>query len=425
MIKFKISHITALYITIASINVFAEAPKTAVELGIMQGSPPEHVIDMSKWDKGPDNRWSFQHISEIIPTANVSKGLGKSTELATAYKDVSNFTFKDSSDKTRTVKDALEETYTDSFMVLHEGKVVYEEYFNGMTKNTKHLLMSVSKSLTGSLAGSLVIDGRLNPDAKVIDYIPELKNSEGYADATVRQVLDMTTSIQFSEDYADPKAEVVAHEESTAWRGRSESANNGIYAFAQTVKHGKDDHGKVFQYASINTDVLGWLIERVSGQRFSEFMSESIWSKLGAEHDADLSVDYKGSAVANGGFVITTRDMARFGQMMLDNGKYNGQQIVSTEWVKDTLENGNNDAWKPTHYSKHWPNGFYRNQWYITKDDNGSYFAIGVNGQHIWINPTTKTVIAKFSSYPISADKDSMYLSIDAMDAISRELGKK
>ena len=402
----------------------ADPPKTAAQLGIMQGSPPTRVVDMSKWDKGPDNRWAFQHISEIIPTANIGRGSGSPAPLPRALHDVSDVSFKDLKGEKMTVSQMLDATYTDGIVVLHNGKVAFEKYYNGMTPDTRHLLMSTSKSVTGTLAGILVSDGRLKPDAKVIKYLPELKSSPGFSGATVREVLDMTTSIVFSEDYDNPKAEVVFHEEATAWRGRTPLAEKGLYAFARTIKKDKRDHGLVFHYASINTDVLGWLIERAGDERFIDQMSKSIWSKLGAEHDAQISVDYRGSAVANGGFCITARDLARFGQMVLQKGRYNGQQIVSAAWIDDIRNNGKNSAWKPTHYSKIWPDGFYRNQWYVSKDDHDSFFAVGVNGQHIWINPKTNVVIVKFSSFPKSADKDSMMTAMSGMNAVARYLGK-
>jgi CubicO group peptidase (beta-lactamase class C family) len=406
-------------------TAFAEPPKTAAEMGIMQGSPPEKLIDISKWDKGPDNRWAFQHISEIIPTANISRGSGTPTALTRMPLDISGLVFKNHDGKEMTIKEMLDATYTDGFIVLQDGKVLFEKYYNGMTPGTRHLLMSVSKSVTGTLAGKLVMDGRLNPDSKVVDYIPELKESPGFAEATVREVLDMTTSIVFSEDYADPNAEVVFHEEATAWRGRTPIADKGLFAFAKTIKKDKREHGELFHYASINTDVLGWLIERASGQRYIDFMRDAVWSKLGAEHDAQISVDYRGAAVANGGYCITLRDLARFSQMVLDDGFYNGQQIIESGWIDNIRFNGKNSAWKPTKYGKIWPDGFYRNQWYITKDDQESLFAIGVNGQHIWINPTNRVVIVKYSSWPISADAESGAMTISGMDAIARQLGQK
>ncbi|MHC4620111.1 MAG: hypothetical protein ACYTEQ_20380 [Planctomycetota bacterium] len=206
-----------------------EVPKTAAEMGIMQGSPPKRVVDMSKWDKGPDCRWAFQHISEIIPTANISRGSAALAELPRALQGISGLVFKTPDDDEMTVKDMLDATCTDGFIVLHEGRVVFEKYYNGMTPHTRRLLMSVSKSVTGTIA------------------------------------------------------------------------EKGLYAYAQTIRKDKREHGEVLHSASINTDVLGWLIERASGQRCIDFMSEAIWSKLGAEHDAQISVDYEGSAVADGG----------------------------------------------------------------------------------------------------------------------------
>ena len=194
-------------------------PETAAEMGIMQGSPPTRVIDIASWDKGPDNRWAFQHISEIVPVATISRGNGPAAPLGSSLKDLSGFSFNAPNGRETTIQEMLVRTYTDGFIVLHKGEIVFEKYYNGMTPDTRHLLMSVSKSVTGALAGILVDDARLKPDAWVTDYIPELKDAPGFGGATVRQILDMTTAIVFSEDYADPNAEVVAHEAATGWRG--------------------------------------------------------------------------------------------------------------------------------------------------------------------------------------------------------------
>ena len=401
-----------------------EEPRSAARLGFREGSPAKRVVDPMTWDKGEECRWAFQHISEIIPTANITRGSGAPRPLTSTPIDLSGVTFATADGAKTTIRTMLRDTYTDGFIVLQNGRVLYEKYFNGMKPHTRHLLMSASKSVTGTLAGILVEDGRLNPDKLVVDYIPELRASPGFAEATVRHILDMTTSIVFSEDYDDPKAEVVAHEQASGWRGRSPIANKGLYAFAKTIKKDEREHGKLFHYASINTDVLGWLIERASGQRLIHFMEEALWSKLGADHDAQLSVDYLGSPVVNGGFCMTLRDLARFAQMVLDDGRAHGTQIVSSGWIDDIQHGGNNAAWSPK-YAKLWPKGFYRNQWYVTKDDHGSFFAVGVNGQHIWINPTARVVIVKLSSYPVSAHVESAQLTWRGMDALARHLLKR
>ena len=168
--KYIVLGVVAMTLTLPQSAATAEDhPKTAAEMGIMQGSPPKRIIDLSKWDKGPDNRWAFQHISEIIPTANISRGSGSVSPLEHAPANLSELVFETPGGKDMTVHKMLETTYTDGFIVLHQGKVVFEKYFNGMTPGTRHLLMSVSKSVTGTLAGILVNDGRLNPTRKVID----------------------------------------------------------------------------------------------------------------------------------------------------------------------------------------------------------------------------------------------------------------
>lgn len=134
----------------------AETPKTAAEMDIMQGSPPSRMIDIARWDKGPDNRWAFQHISEIIPVAMISRGSGKPTDLSGTMIDIARLSFKDHKNEDMTIREMLDLTYTDGFIVLHEGATVFEEYYNGMRSETLHLLMSVSKSVTGSMVGKLV-----------------------------------------------------------------------------------------------------------------------------------------------------------------------------------------------------------------------------------------------------------------------------
>ncbi|MDX2380404.1 MAG: serine hydrolase [Acidimicrobiia bacterium] len=394
-------------------------PKTAAEMGIMVGSPPSRVVDLAAWDKGPDNRWAFQHISEIIPTTVVSRGVGLPRPLVEVSGDVSSVVVDDA-DSCVTVADVLSATYTDGFIVLTGGEIVHEQYFNEMGPATRHLLMSVSKSMVGTLAGIFVEDGSLHPERPVTDYVPELRMSPGFADAMVRDVLDMTTAIEFSEEYDDPDSEVVAHERAMAWRGPSATAEQGLYAFATTVDRADRRRGELFHYASINADVLGWLIERIAGMRFADVMSEAIWTRLGCDHDALLSVDLKGSAVVNGGFCVTLRDLARFGQMILDGGRANGSQIVPAAWIDDIRYDGNNAVWLPTQYAELWPHGWYRNQWYVTGDDHGSFFAMGVNGQHIWIDPTTRVVIVKLSSQPKSVDVPATALALRAMEAIAR-----
>ncbi len=399
--------------------------KTAAEMGLMAGSPPadEKLVTRENWGHAPANRWAFQHASEILHTANISRGSGPVAALAQEPRNISLLGFDDSQGEQTNVQALLHESYTDGFIVLREGAIIFETYLNGMRPDTKHILQSVSKSVTGMLAGALVHNGRLDPNAQVTDIIPELAES-AYGDATVRQVLDMTVSVVWREEYDDPESEVSVHESAMLWADRDEVSRAGDYSFLTTLKKDERKHGELFHYASCNTDVLGWLIERTSGQRFADFFSDQIWSKLGADHDSYITVDERGSPAANGGFAMTLRDLARFGQMVLDEGRFNGAQVVPSGWILDTRHNGDNAAWRPHPWADatDTPNGFYRNQWYVTGKERGVYFAVGVYGQLLWIDPTTRVVIAKCSSWDEPVNLKYAGDALLAVDAVARAL---
>ncbi len=395
-------------------------PKSAREEGIMVGYPPskDQAVTLANWQDPPYNRWSFQHVSSVLPTAMISRGSESITPLARADQDLSGITFEDD---TLTIGEMLDSTYTDGFIVLKGGRVMYEQYFNGMNENTRHLLMSVSKSIAGSLAGFLVAAGLLDPMKLVSHYVPELAAS-AFGDATVQQTLDMQVSVVYSEEYANPEAEVQFHEKAAGWRPRSEGDIEGHYTFLQSLKKDDREHGMAFQYASPCTDVIGWVLERAAGIPYAELLSREVWSKLGCEHDADITVDMFNSPLADGGISATLRDSARFSQMMLQNGSFNDQQIVPADWIADIRRHGDNAAW-----SRHelwpmvFPDGHYRAFWYNTEDDHRSYFGIGVFGQVYWIDPTAGVVIVKFSSQPKATDPDMALLTLRGLAAIGKE----
>jgi CubicO group peptidase (beta-lactamase class C family) len=207
-------------------------PRTARELGLMQHAPasPSTVVTLSNWQAGPWNRWSFQHVSELIPTARVSRGQSPVWELPSEPANFDGVTF-DSSVGRSTIAALLERSYTDGFLVLHRGRIVTEQYFNGMTRETRHLLQSVSKSIAGSLTGVLVEAGQLHPAALVTDYVAELAGTS-FEGATVRQLLDMTTGTRFSEDYEDPESDVNRYETAAGWRPEGSASENARWMAA-------------------------------------------------------------------------------------------------------------------------------------------------------------------------------------------------
>ncbi len=288
----------------------------------MRGLPPAAdrlVTREVRWQDPPYNRWAFQHVREFIPTASIHRGSGPTSALERRPRDVLGVPCGLPDGKQSSVGEWLTDSFTDGFLVLHQGRVAAEHYFNHMRPHTTHLLQSVSKSIVGTLAGILSSRDQLGLDGRVTDYIPELAGSS-FEGATVQQLLDMRTGTRFNEDYEDPDAEVRAYETVMGWAPPLDPpAASGLYEYISRLENASD-HGGPFAYRSILTDLLGWVLERASGLRLPELLSREIWIPMGAEFDADVTVDRHGSALADGGICATLRDMGRFGQMYLQGG---------------------------------------------------------------------------------------------------------
>lgn len=401
----------------------AEAPKTAPELGLMQGFPPpaDKRVDKSNWLAPPFNRWAFQHMSIIHNVATVRRGEGAPSYLPQATMDLDGVTYKNKKGESVTFRKMLDLTYTDALLIMHKGRIIYEKYFNGQTPKSRHIMFSATKSLVGTVAAILAHQGVIDPTVKVAQYVSELKGSS-FGDATVRQVMDMTTGIQYSETYADPKSEVVAHMVSAGYRPQPKGYTGPtyLYQFLSTLKK-KGNHGHAFHYVSANTEVLSWIIERVSGKSPLQLFREEIWSKLGTDRDGYVLTDSVGFASWGGGFNGTARDMARFGQMMLANGMAGGRQLVPSVVVEDIRRGGDRKAFsrssegKPGEVMEGWS---YRNQWWVTHNQHRAYTAIGIYGQWIYVDPKAEMVIVKQSSFTSARGKvidDDVALAFHAM----------
>lgn len=395
-----------------------------VPLGRGAGLPDASRVTLANWQIGPWNRWAFQHVGNLVTSAQISRGDGPVAVLPRSPRDLAGVAFTAVDGSKTTLAQLIDATYTDGIVVLKDGIVQFERYLNGMVPGTKHLLMSVSKSLTGLLAGILEGQGRLDVDAPVPIYVPELAES-AYGDATVQQVLDMQVSVVFSEDYEDPISEVQMQDRVAGWRPRlPDDPADGFAMLPGLRKADGTGHGRVFQYCSATTDVLGWILERAGGAPFADLMGRELWGALGMEHDACITVDAGDFPFANGGICVTLRDLARIGQMTLDDGWSNGRQIVPGSWIDDTRFGGDNAAWlrSDTSAKDAFPHGAYRNKWWIANDDHGSFYATGIHGQHLWIDPATRVVIAKLSTHPAPVDRALFDDTLQAFAAVSREL---
>ena len=375
-------------------------PRTARELGIMEGfpPPPEKCPSPTQWDLAPFNRWSFQNVRSLVPTVEVRADPAHVRALPEAPGAFDGLGLTAFDGRYKTVAAVLDETYTDGFIALSHGRVVFERYFNGMTSATLHLSQSVAKSLIGTLAGVLWGEGLLDPDAPVEAYVPELATC-GYAGATVDQVLDMQSGVTFDEDYANAASDMGNLDVASGWKPAPPH-----YAGPATIRdlilglgRGRP-HGEVFEYRSIETDVLGWIMERASGLRLADLFSDRIWTRIGAERDADFTVDRAGTALADGGFSATLRDYARFGLMVAEGGRVGGRQIVPEAWI-NSFRVGENHKFLGDNRT-HAPRGAYRRQWWLMDPDRGDLTARGIFGQMIYVDAAADFVAVKLSSWP-------------------------
>ena len=318
---------------------------------------------------------------------------------------------------------AFDANYTDGVVVLHKGRIVYERYAGALRPEGQHIAMSVTKSFFGTLGAMLVAEGKLDENAPVTRYVPELKDS-AFGDATIRQVLDMRTGLKYSENYLDPNAEVWQHTRAGGVLPRPPGYQGPqtFYEFLQTVKK-EGDHGGSFAYKTVNSDALGWVIRRATGQSIGQLLSERIWSRLGMEQDAYFTVDSVGNEFAGGGLNAGLRDMARFGEMMRNQGKFNGQQIIPAAVVQDIAKGGDKSAFPQASFPT-LPGWSYRNMWWVSNNEHGAYSARGIHGQAIYIDPKAEMVIARFASHPMPNNPFNDPASLPAYMALAKHLMK-
>jgi CubicO group peptidase (beta-lactamase class C family) len=286
-----------------------------IALGWMVGSPPP-ADKIIRFEDGsyrlfPQTRWSFSHWSEFRPVAVVSHGSSPISVLPRRERpDLDNITFTPiGATRPMTWKESLAANYTDGVLVLHRGRIVYERYFGALSPERAHIAFSATKSIFGTIAAMLIEEGKLDPNERMDHYIPELKGS-GFADATVAQVLDMTTALKYSENYDDPSSDIYKLRYATGALPPPSgyTGPHSQYEYLATIEK-SGEHGAAFAYGSINSCALGWLISRAAGKTPQELLEERIWRKLGAEGEAYLELDSTGAPYIAGGLNARLRDM--------------------------------------------------------------------------------------------------------------------
>jgi len=400
-----------------------------VTRGLMLGFPPPAELRVGiegdiSGSSFPQTRWAFSHQRELKATVNVRRGSAPASALPRQLReDIDSVSFTTMDGEQMTWAQSIDAMFTDGIAILHRGKIVYEAYRGALRPELPHIAFSMTKSFVGLLAATLAHEAKVDQSAPVAHYIPELEGS-AFADATVRQVMDMTVGVKYSEVYTDPDAEVRTYGIAAGY-GKPPQGYDGprsIVDFLRTLKK-QGEHGAAFAYKTCNTEVLAWIVQRVTSTPMAQLISERIWQRIGVEEDANIIVDPAGMAACGGGMSVALRDLARFGEMMRNGGSFNGQKIVPAEVVADIARGA-----EPAHFAKAgyqtmkgWS---YRSQWWVSHNDLGAYTARGIHGQVCWIAPKAEMVIARFASHPVAANGNSVLdkVSLPAYAAVAAHL---
>ncbi|MBT8434916.1 MAG: beta-lactamase family protein [Gammaproteobacteria bacterium] len=391
----------------------------------MQGFPvPEKQrVPREQWDRAPWNRWTFQNVRQILPTTEVWRGSGPVWELARDPRELDHLKFSVDGDEPSTIKQWINSSYTDGIIVMHQGAIVVEQYLNGMTHRSLHLSQSMSKSVVSTLAGILIARGLIDPAERVTVYLPELETT-AWRGATLQQVMDMTTGVAYREDYEAIDSDIAITDIASGWKLPAAGVRAPACIWDQIMSLTKCDrrHGELFNYRSIETDVLAHCLERVSETRLARLVSRELWQPLGCEESASFTVDAAGYALADGGFNATLRDYARFGQMLLQQGKANDRQIVPGSWIED-INNADHGLFGEP-YTEAAPNGAYRNQFWVEDVDRRAFMARGVFGQLIYVDPEQHMVVVKLSTWPEFTSVPRLKTALGAIHAIGAHLNQ-
>jgi CubicO group peptidase (beta-lactamase class C family) len=370
--------------------------------------------DLSNWRSPRHSRWAFRHIDQIIATARIENDPADVSALEPASRGLGGSLFR---------KIVLNAIRTDAMVVLHDGKLVFEWYARGNDAHTRHILMSSTKAVMGLFAGMLHETGDLNLDAPVSTYVPEIATT-AYQDATLRNLLDMRTGILLD------AGQQRGYEVATNWTPIAAGGKDAdLVSFFRNLTAARKPHGGPFSYISANTDLLGWAIERATGQTIAALLSARLWKPMGAEDAAYVTLDRTGLARCAGGLCATARDFARLGQLIVDGGKRGAREIIPAAVIGDITNNGDADVWKNGQWGKAFAsisnNMRYRSGWYLVDDQPKTMFAMGIHGQNLFIDRANRIVVAKLSCWKQPIDYLPLWVTHRGFERLQRALTRR
>lgn len=384
---------------------------------------PDQQVTLSNWRTPPFNRWAFNHVSELVPSAMISAH-PRADSLPVQPIDLSRLTVRyEQADWT--LAQWLQQTYTDSLVVLKNGHIAYEYYAEGQSPSVPHIWMSVSKSVLGLMAGIMAEKYQIDLDSSLVRHIPELRGS-AFEGATIRHALDMRVGIQFNEDYHARDGAIIEYRRSHLWDPTPVGEpQTDLRHFFSTLRTRDGEHGGRFHYVSPNTDLLGWLIERTTGERYADLLSDWLWKPINAERDAYITVDRLGAPRCAGGLCAVPRDMARIGRLLVTGGRVRNVQVVPKQWVDDILSFDGRQAWRSGDFYDLFDQAdmHYRSKWYVKRADRPLVSGVGVFGQHVFVDPAADLVIAKCSSQPLPLEKSFISMTMAGVEGLRQMLG--
>ncbi|MCP4122983.1 MAG: serine hydrolase [Bacteroidetes bacterium] len=362
-------------------GIFTLILLVAVLLNIKTIKKLKHVITLFDEENIVEN---FLNMEESFHFHLVEKS-GDPTILPTkiSYDVADQFSWEDSVFQT---KDYMKTVNTTGLLIIHKDTIVHESYYNGMEENTTHISWSVAKSFVATLVGIALEEGLFESiQDPITKYLPALEKS-GYDGVLIKDILQMSTGVKFNEDYRDFNSDINKF-------ARTFALGKSFDEFVMSMKN-ETTPGTINHYVSINTQVLGMLVTKVSGKTLSEYLKEKIWDPMGMEFDAQWIIDDKGMELALGGLNVTLRDYAKLGLLYQHNGNWNGTQIVPEEWIRQSVT-------PDAPHLMAGPNELstsdfgYGYQWWIPENSDGEFFAAGIYNQYIYIYPKKSLVIMK------------------------------
>ncbi len=388
---------------IAMLLVLVVTAAAAPATGIEGGGRPD-ALTLANFQFGPRNRWAFSHMREVLPTANIEHDASRVLVLKRSADYVDDFTVPFAG-RTQSVAEFVDRQYIDGLLILKDGKIVFERYYGHATEAKPHLMNSVSKSVVGLVAGKLAEEDRIDLSKPVSHYVPALAKS-GWGPDSLQTVLDMRDGSAYTEVYPDFTTTFRLQDCAIGWTDADYCPDNvprGLHAFLPTIGRDESKVGK-WSYRSGSTDVIAWVLEAVTGRPLAELISTYVWQPMGAEFDANITVDSGGFALADHGMSSTLRDLGRVGLLVLNDGRAFGEQVVPAAFIADLHGQQGDPSW-PAEAVVPGLSPYYRSFWWGVGNDERDLSGYGIHGQILRVAPEAGIVVALYSTWP-RADGD-------------------